>query len=129
MYTLITRSWPPRPPQPEDITVQGYTFTTFGRPLNNFTRTDPGLRELVKRCLAYDPRNRPGLRELLAIARLKVGKDPIPNDPHSEPNATVRNWVRAVIYNAPLPQEHDPDPDDPGSGIQDDDPMDLDYEP
>ncbi|KAK7751511.1 hypothetical protein SLS62_006598 [Diatrype stigma] len=129
MYTLITRCLPPRPPQPEDIVVNHRVITTFGRPLNQFHNTERSLRTLVKRCLAYDPADRPSLRRLLHIVRPKVRNDKDPNDPNSESNEVVRAWVRHAIFNAPIPQEHNPDPDDPGLGILDDDPNDLDYVP
>lgn len=129
MFNLITGCYPPRPPQPEDISINGQTFTTFGSPLNHFTETDPELRTLVKRCLAYEPIHRPHLRDLLAIARRKVAAGHNSSDRYSEDDRTVRTWLRRAVYSAPIVQDTNPDPRDDEDPDDPDDPDDSDYVP
>lgn len=102
MFNLITKCWPPRPPQATAMTVGGTNIDTYGSPLdrNEFNTTDVQLRTMVKRCMAHDPADRPSLRELQQVAKGKVGNNAIPGDPTQESNAAVQAWVNTFIHSA-----------------------------
>ncbi|KAI5920295.1 kinase-like domain-containing protein [Camillea tinctor] len=67
LFSLVTGSYPPLPPQAADVNLGGRSFTSYGWYALDakFAHVDPPLRFLVAQCMAHTPANRPSLRDLL----------------------------------------------------------------
>lgn len=80
-------------PQDNDPTE----IETYGTPLfqNEYDHVDPELRKMVARCLAHDPRNRPGLVELEQHATFNIARVAA-----IETDDYVRQWYRTEVIGA-----------------------------
>ncbi|RYO83326.1 hypothetical protein DL766_000065 [Monosporascus sp. MC13-8B] len=111
-----------RVPPATEITVGPATFLSFGTVLSGRRQelvsdgVDESLINLICRCLAQDPGNRPGLIELAALVHERVVNRG-PGDAPGESDDAIRQMVHDLLLNAntgqaPVPQAVDP----PGDG-------------
>lgn len=94
----MTKMRPPVPPQlqpkignHEDL-PDNYCALLLDDP--DYEIYDFELRQTIARCMAHDPRERPSLRQLLQQAKNGINK--IFAD---EPDADIKQWVQALIFN------------------------------
>ncbi|KAI1484402.1 kinase-like domain-containing protein [Biscogniauxia mediterranea] len=107
MYYLITGHLPPRPPHPKRHTLRAgrlkmrTTLWTYGDSLFDraYYFVDRDLIDILVRCLAYNPRHRPGLDELLDVA--KRGQQKMFA---GETDQAIKDYFTAAGINAPTPQ-------------------------
>ncbi len=88
-----------------------------------YPHLDPALRDLLARCLARSPADRPDLSELLrAVEHHSAAPPPPPSRPEEEDDDdAVRDVVRALVYDAPTPASSFTDDSGGGGGEDDDD--------
>ncbi|KAI1082522.1 kinase-like domain-containing protein [Whalleya microplaca] len=101
MGSVISRSWPSKPPRAGRIDIGGgKVVATYGRWLltPEFSSVDYVLRWNVATCLCHDPADRPTLGSLLRRARTALEKPPR----QGESDAEISAWVQQAIYNAPM---------------------------
>jgi hypothetical protein len=58
-----------------------------------YDRIDIDLRRTIARCMAYDPRDRPELTQLVSQARVGINKNFT-----GETDQYIKDWVQATIY-------------------------------
>ncbi|KAI1127041.1 kinase-like protein [Nemania abortiva] len=106
MWQLITKCKPVRPPRFQRATGSGLPGHYAVDILSNdkYNRVDRELREIIARCMANAPRERPGPRSLVSRAIQGV-KKVFPG----ETDDMIRQWVQDMIFNPPP----DPDPEPP----------------
>ncbi|RYP14692.1 hypothetical protein DL765_006219 [Monosporascus sp. GIB2] len=94
-----------RVPPATEITVGAATFLSFGTVLSGRRQelvssgVDEPLINLICRCLAQDPGNRPGLIELAALVHERVVNRG-PGDAPGESDDAIRQLVRDLLLNA-----------------------------
>ncbi|RYP75252.1 hypothetical protein DL769_003863 [Monosporascus sp. CRB-8-3] len=94
-----------RVPPATEITVGAMTYLSFGTVLSGRRQelvssgVDEPLIDLICRCLAQDPKDRPGLIELAALVHERVINRG-PGDTPGESDNAIRQLLRDVLLNA-----------------------------
>ncbi|KAI0142448.1 kinase-like protein [Hypoxylon sp. NC0597] len=116
MWQLITKFYPPVPPQQQANRainkIEPVTYCALLLDDPKYERVDRDLRETLVRCMRHEPSNRPTLRTLLQEARRGVRRV-YPN----ETDDMIRAWIQRIVLDAPpTPPQAPPEsgPDGPG---------------
>lgn len=112
MRTLITGDRSMVSPQPADVTIRikgnRKTFVSYGADIvaRKYPNLDPGLQEMVVRCLAVVPNNRPSLEDIVIYLRDKIQRTTsasyrrYPGGGRYETTAEMRRLVKRCIFDA-----------------------------
>ncbi|OHE93731.1 hypothetical protein CORC01_10958 [Colletotrichum orchidophilum] len=82
----------------------GREIDTYGGALQNerFNDVDPELKDLVQRCMAHNPSDRPSLRELMGTISARLGRDDLESD------EALSEWSREFFSNHRTPGDEPP---------------------
>lgn len=112
MQCLLTKSYPPVPPQvTRGLDDDNNPFNTYGGHLGlvEWKNADEDLVAVVDQCLAHNPKQRPTLQELAVfIPRHEHGAPRADSETYQGPlpglqgtDEQLKAWIRSIMFDAP----------------------------